>query len=293
VRIARIQRRPSFRLRRVAVALLAACACACGGGDDQAPAPIAVLSAFPGETTPLLAQASVGENVTINGRVFRRGTLGGVPVVLGFTGIGLANAALTTRAVLERFGVAGSTLQIGDVTVPIAWELSDGTAYAASQTWLDLAQRLAGTFTLERCTMVPSLSPEPVCMPQQPALVVGGVGRSSDPFNGQAFPCQPNGDDLYGCDVPAEAASAGASVTFAPRAAAAAIVNDMETAAIAREAAMRGVPFIAFRAVSDGSGDPLGLPQLSGQFPAYYPFAARNAAVATVAFLQRLRNQRP
>ena len=263
-----------------------------------------MLSAFPGETASLLARTSVSESVTINGRVFRLGTLGGVPVVLGFTGIGLGNAALTTRALLERFpvagvvvsGVAGSTLQIGDVTVPAAWELSDGTTYAATQTWLDLAQQLAdsGAVTLDRCTLVPSVSMDPVCMLQQPALVVGGVGRSSDPFNGQAFPCQPNGDDLYGCDVPsAKAASAsevdqGKRATLSPRTAAAAIVNDMETAAIAREAAARGVPFIAFRAVSDGGGDPLGLPALLAQFPVYYPFAAHNAAAATVAFLAHL-----
>jgi nucleoside phosphorylase len=65
-------------------------------------------------------------------------------------------------------------------------------------------------------------------------------------------------------------------------------VVDMETAAIAREAATRGLPYIAFRAGSDGSGDPLGLPGFPAQFYAYYRLAARNAAAATSAFLERL-----
>jgi len=294
---------------RAVVAVLAVCVCACGGSDNQAAAsaPIAVLSAFPAETAPLLAQATVADEVTVNGRVFRRGTLAGVPVILGFTGIGLGNAALTTRLVLEQFpvagvvvsGVAGSTLQIGDVTVAMTWQLGDGTSYDADPPWLALARQLvsSGEVALDRCAMAPSLAPDPVCMPQQPALVVVDVGRSSDPYGGQAFPCVSQKDDLYGCDVPsAQVAAVLGAITqrdtpFAPHAGEAANVNDMETAAIAREAAMRGVPFIAFRAVSDGSGDPLNLPPLVGQFPVYYPFAARNAAAATIAFLERLHNE--
>jgi len=61
----------------------------------------------------------------------------------------------------------------------------------------------------------------------------------------------------------------------------------METAAVAREAQGRGVPFIAFRAVSDGAGDPLGLPGFPTQFFAYYRLAAHNAAAATTAFVTR------
>ena len=54
----------------------------------------------------------------------------------------------------------------------------------------------------------------------------------------------------------------------------------------ARGAAVRGLPFIAFRAVSDGEGDPLGVPGFPAQFFAYYRLAARNATAATVAFLE-------
>ena len=308
--------RAPTRLRAVVVAALAVAVCRCGSGDgDSSPPPLfAVLSAFPAELAPLIEQATVDETMVIEGRVFRVGALGGVPVVLGLTGIGLANAALTTREVLERFavtgvvfsGVAGSPLRIGDVAVPVAWATMDGTTYAAHQEWIGLAQEIAapGMVSLERCTVVPA-SGEPVCLLHEPAVVVGGVGQSSDPFGDTPFPCQADGGDVFGCDVvsvensepsPAPSPASGAGEgslgalqgTLATADPEAPIVDDMETAAVAREAAARGIPFIAFRAVSDGAGDPLGLPGFPAQFFAYYRLAAHNAAAAAVAFLERI-----
>ena len=154
-------------------------------------------------------------------------------------------------------------------------------------------------------------STQQVCMVQAPAIVVGGVGESTDPFGNKPFPCQPGGGDLYGCDIASADAIASAD-RFSPKqppdtvsertgptlgegifgareaASVTPAANDMETAAIAREAAVRGVRFIAFRAVSDGAGDPLKLPGFPYQFSAYYHFAAHNAAAATAAFLQQL-----
>ncbi len=295
------------RLRSVLVAALALFVCACGGMvsvDSAPPRRVAVLSAFPAELAAVLEQATVDDTVEIEGRVFRLGVLGGVPVVLGMTGIGLVNAAATTQALLDRFevagvvvsGVAGSMLQIGDVAVPAAWTLRDGTTYTVHNEWLDLAHEIAGpgTVALQRCIQVPAHTDEPVCMPQEPAIVVGGVGRSSDPFGNAPLHCRPDGGDVFGCDVASDTAASGLTVdrralgTLAAADAEAPVVEDMETAAIGREAAARGVPFIAFRAVSDGAGDPLGLPNFLAQFNAYYRLAAHNAAAATVAFLERL-----
>ncbi len=309
-----------MRLRPAVVAALAAVVCGCAGGDDDSSTPpfLAVLSAFPAELAPLLEQTTVDDTMEIEGHLFRVGQLGGVPVVLGLTGIGLVNAAATTHALLERFevtgvvfsGVAGSSLRIGDVAVPEAWAL-DGTTYAAHREWLELADEIAapGVVSLERCTVVPA-SGQPVCLLHEPAVVVGGVGVSSDPFGGAPFPCQPNGGDVFGCDVGSEGAEnlrprekqqslgnegeagdageGSSQGTLAPVDIEAPIVEDMETAAAAREAAARGIPFIAFRAVSDGAGDPLGLPGFPGQFFAYYRLAAHNAAAAAVAFLERI-----
>ena len=298
-------------LRGVGAAVLAASLCACGGtvSSDSAPPPFfAVLSAFPAETAPLLDQASIDGTMMINGRDLRIGTLAGVHVVIGLTGIGLVNATTTTRALLDQFavtgivfsGVAGTTLRIGDVAVPATWSLKDGTAYPANQEWLDLAGTIVAPAagTLDHCTVVPA-SGESVCLPFDPVVVVGGVGESSDPFGGRPVLCRANGDDVFGCDVPPEGAAsvatraAGEMRTVAPADAAAPIVDDMETAAVAREAAARGLPFIGFRATSDGADDPLGLPGFPAQFFAYYRLAARNAADAAVAFLKRVATVAP
>jgi nucleoside phosphorylase len=304
--------RPSLRLRRVTTAVLAVSVWACGGTVpvDNTPTRIAVLSTFPAEMAPVLEQATVEDEIVVNGRMFRIGMLAGVPVVVGLTGIGLVNAAVTTRALLDQVAVAGiivsavagSTLQIGDVTVPEKWEFKDGTAYTVDRDWFTLAEALAepSVAALQRCTVPVSPTAQGlVCMVEQPAIVVGGVGQSTDPFVGKPFPCQPDGGDLYGCDLSPVDATSGeggqrrALQTLVTIDSDAPIVNDMETAAIAREAAMRGLPFIAFRAVSDGTGDPLRLPGFLAQFAAYYRFAAHNAAAATSAFLERLGTGAP
>jgi nucleoside phosphorylase len=286
----------------LAVCLLAPSLLACGdsGGTPAAPVSmLAVVTAFPAELAPLLEQTTVDDTTDINGRMFRIGTLAGVPVVLGMTGIGLVNAAATTRALLDQYdvdgvimsGVAASPFRIGDVTVPDAWQLADGSRYAADRSWLAIARRIAGraAAAFAHCT-VPPRNPElgEVCLDYAPQVVLGGIGQSSDGFGNRAFECQPGGDDVFGCDVPTSAAAhwyaAGIAATDAEP-----VDNDEETAAVAREAATRGVKFIAFRAVSDGAGDPLGLsPHSFQQFFTYYRLAAQNAAAATRAFLAHL-----
>jgi nucleoside phosphorylase len=287
-------------MRVVAVAALVAALCGCGNDGESPPAQrLAVLSAFPAELAPNVERATISEKVVIEGRVFRVGTLDGVPVVLAMTGIGLVNAAATTRLLLEHFDVKGivvsavagaDELPIGDVAVPEAWATKDGTTYAAQPEWLDLARAIAANdgLALERCTLVPTSSDEPVCLLFEPAVVIGGVGSSSDPFGGRPFACVPNSDDLYGCDIePTPTASLAGFGPHVTPAAVTPVVVDMETAAIAREAALHQLPFIAFRAVSDGSGDPLML-RFPYQFAAYYHLAAHNASVATGAFLKRI-----
>jgi hypothetical protein len=123
----------SFRFRAVSVrasgilalamlGLIAAC------GDDDAddstqgaePARIAVLSAFPAELAEVLERTRVEDTVEVAGRTVRLGTLGGKPVAVAMTGIGLVNAA-NTRARSSNSpdprvgGVAGSSLNIADV----------------------------------------------------------------------------------------------------------------------------------------------------------------------------------
>src|SRR5205807_10367677 len=63
------------------------------------------------------------------------------------------------------------------------------------------------------------------------------------------------------------------------------VADDMETAAVAEVAHANDVPFIAFRALSDGKGDPLMLPGFPFQFFVYKDLAAGNAAKMALAFL--------
>ncbi|MFN8643847.1 MAG: hypothetical protein U0802_20125 [Candidatus Binatia bacterium] len=269
----------TWALFAVAAYALAGCG---GGGEASAPARIAVLSAFPAELAAVLAHVTVDETVDVGGRNVRVGTLAGRPVVVAMTGIGLVNAAATTRAILERFpirgvvvsGVAGSPLRIADVAAPARWSLPDGRAFAADPRWLRRAQRLADGADLrfERCLAGVCPSADPACF--QPVLVVGGDGVSEDPFGGAAFPCHPGAGDIFGCDAAATTAGAVSPV-----------IQDMETAAIAAETAARRLPFIAFRGVSDGAGDPCDLPPFPGQFYAYYRLAAANAAAVAAAFV--------
>src|SRR5262245_38765043 len=267
--------------------------CALAAGRCVRPV-LVVFSAFPAELAPLLERAEIHETMLLGDRVLRVGTLEGVPVVLGLLGIGYANALEVSRLVLDHFdvagvvvsGVAGSSHRIGDVTVPATWTGPDGIAHPADSRMLAIATKVAEAgVSLERCTEVPPSPPGPsVCLSFDPAIFVGGAGQTDDPYGNQRLACMPNSGWVFGCDVvpddPGRGLRYGTSdVTY--------VAVDQETAAVAGEAQARGIPFIGFRAVSDGPGDPLGLPGFPSQFFAYYRLSARNAAAATTAFVKR------
>jgi nucleoside phosphorylase len=213
-------------------------------------------------------------------------------------------------------GVAGGRSFIGDVTVPRRWTIDDGAS------WLEVSPRMlrtarqlqrGGSVRLARhtpvgdaaCVGLPPDLVRTVRMDHAPELIVGGDGTSADPFGGRAWPCFPGGGDVFGCE-PCRAPSRAAPdpvrfvstvVPFVdpefftsffespPPASTDYVAEDMESAAVARVAARNGVPFIAIRAISDGQGDPLGLPGFPFQFFVYRQLAADNAATVTLAFL--------
>lgn len=282
------------------IALLVACAgCSSDAGCPAAQtgaandAPVAVLAAMPSELAPLLDRATIDDVQVIDGHVFHAGTLGGARAIVAMTGIGLVNATATAQLLLEHFdvrgvvfsGVAGSPHRIADVTVPLEWAQPDGPVLPADPDWLAIARDVAARQpALERCTPVPPDDPaaELVCMPFAPAIFVSGRGESSDSYGGKPIICRPGAGDVFGCDpdLPASVAASAAGDDE--------VTVDMETAAVAAEAAARGLPFLAFRAVSDGAEDPLGLPGFPTQFFAYYRLAAENAAIAATKFLEAL-----
>ncbi len=283
-----------------------------GDGGGTAEPVFAILSAFPAEMAAVLDLASVEETKTIDGHTFRAGMIGPNRVVIGMTGIGLVNAAATTRILLDGFdvagvvvsGVAGSPQHVGDVTVPATWVLDGGDRYDTHGPWLDLAKGMVedGKARLENCAIIPDAVPiagvpegTEVCFPHESRVVAGGFGDSTDPFGGKAFACVPGGNDVYGCDTEAPIPLRGVSVGPEAEAALAVVdpdlqtAYDQETAAIAAAVAERKLPFVAFRAASDGGGDPYGLSGVT-QFFAYYRLAAHNAAAAAATFVERLRD---
>jgi len=259
---------------------------------DGASAYVAVLSAFPAELAAVLEQTTVQDRVPYDGRLIRIGEIGGVRVVVTLTEIGLVNAAATTEYLLAHYpiaaivfsGVAGSFYQIADVTVAARFEeTATGGVFDANPVLLALARRAARHLDLERCT-VPANRTEMVCFPHKPRMRVGGTGQSADPFGGNPYKCNPaTSDPVFGCDAPEPMpAAARRGKSNQP------VAEDMETAAVARVATAHDVPWVGLRAVSDGAGDPLGLPGFPSQFFAYYPISAHNAAVGAAALLRRL-----
>ena len=265
---------------------------------------VAVISAFEPEWKALKASVERPRTHLANGVEFVTGTLGGRPVVLFLSGISMVNAAMTTQLALERFdvtgivvsGIAGGvdpSLHVGDVVVAQRWgqyleavfarevdgkfepppwaktpfanygmifpsDVGVRTAKGAERRfWFDVdADMLAaagkiGGIDLKRCTA------EQACLPGAPRLVVGGNGVS-----GAAF-------------VDNAAFRQYVFKTFDAH------VLDMESAAVAMVAYANGVPFIAFRSLSDLAGGSHGINQIR----TFFQLASDNSAAVVQRFL--------
>ncbi|WP_083178209.1 5'-methylthioadenosine/S-adenosylhomocysteine nucleosidase family protein [Mycobacterium scrofulaceum] len=264
-----------------------------------------VLSAFPGEADAVLSHTTLDPDpvAIVDGRHFYLGAIAGKKVIVAMTGIGLVNAAGTTEAALSGFGIgavvfsgvaggAGRT-RIADVAVPARWTLDHGRTF-----------RPVDPGMLAEAGML-SVALESVDSRRRSRVVVGGDGCSGDNNNGVAFPCIPNGGDVFGCQ-PRTAPDRSLRYTGNFRQAAgrwlrcALISNlkiasssdpafdatDMETAAAQAVAEEHGIPFLGVRAITDGPGDPLRLPGFPFQFFCYKRIAAVNAARVTAALLR-------
>jgi adenosylhomocysteine nucleosidase len=239
---------------------------------------IAVMSAYEPEWKALKADLVDARSHAANGVEFVTGPMAGRKVVLLLTGVSMVNATMNAQLTLDRFdvtaivvsGVAGGVdpaLQIGDVTAaaqwgqyleavfareqdgryqpPAWWPLPYGnfgmifpsdvevrSAKGGSQKrfWFEADRGMLaaagkiGAVALKRCVAAQE------CLPGQPRLVVGGNGVSGPAFvDNAAFR-----DYLF--------------KTFQAQ------VLDMESAAVATVAYANGVPFIAFRSLSDLAG---------------------------------------
>lgn len=274
---------------------------------------IAVISAFQPELALLLSRVEQPRKHTVNGVEFTTGLLLGKPVVLFLSGISMTNAAMTTQLALDRFrithivvsGIAGGVnpaLGVGDVTVASRWgqylevlaarETAPGRYqppgwmrdvtlpnfgmwhprpvevrsagrtgterkfwFEADPALLQVAERLRGSVTLERCDA------DRRCLSRTPNVVPGGTGVSGSAFVDNA------------------ALRDYTFKTFQAN------VLDMETAAIAHVAYANGVPYIAFRSLSDLAGGGQG----ENEMGTFLKIAADNSARVLLAFLAAWR----
>lgn len=244
----------------------------------------------------------------MNGVEFTTGTLESHPVVLLLSGISMVNASMNTQLLFDRFhvsrlifsGIAGGvnpTLHIGDVSVPERWgqylevvmmrESSPGHFQAppskgkaefapygmmqprdvrvrrTGQTqfqekfWFEVDPKMLAVARTLQNVRLQACDAQKHCLSQTPRLVVGGNGVS-----GQAF-------------VDNAAFRQYAYRTFHAN------VLDMESAACAMVAYSNGVPFIAFRSLSDLAGGGPG----ENEMDTFLHVAADNAAQVLLDFL--------
>jgi len=268
---------------------------------------IAVMSAFEPELKLLLTRVQSPVKHSVNGVEFTTGTLEGKPVVLFLSGISMTNATMNTQLVLDRFrvtnivfsGIAGGVnpqLHVGDVTVPAQWGqylevlmaretapgrfsappfITDATLpnfgmmfprpvevrsaakpqierkfwFEADPKMLEVARGIRNV-DLANCGAGK-------CLPRKPQLVVGGNGVS-----GQAF-------------MDNKAYREYTYKTFQAN------VLDMETAAVGMVAYSNGVPYLAFRSLSDLAGGGDG----ANEMGTFMSIAADNSAKVMLAFL--------
>lgn len=239
-------------------------------GAPEAELPIVVMSAFPPELTNLRAETHIRDSCMVGGQLCHIGELRGVDVMLILSGIGIERSASTTRALLDSHdvsaivfsGIAGGInpgLNIGDVTIPGRWGHADGDINPrdfsfwlhADTAMLDVARKVAGSVTLDHCTA------EGVCLENVPRIIIGGNAVSNSFFV----------DDAEYRELLWDRFQANAV--------------DMETASVGRVAAKRGVPYIAFRSLSDLAGGGPG----ANEIDVFFQLAADNAAAVVLAFL--------
>ncbi|UOM35158.1 5'-methylthioadenosine/S-adenosylhomocysteine nucleosidase [Acuticoccus sp. I52.16.1] len=295
-------------------ALALSAAPAVAEGADGTPR-IAVMSAFAPEWGVLQDMLENRADTVEHGVRFVTGEIEGAPVVLLLSGVGMVNAAMSAQMVVDRYdvaaiafsGIAGGvdpSLTLGEVVVPAEWgsyfnvllarqtgegyevppfmhrdianlgmifpqpELvrSEGVEEPEHRFWfpvdralLETARAAVEDLTLDDCMT------ENLCLTEAPGITIGGKGVSGSAFVDNA-------------DVRAYIFD-----TFEAK------VVDMESAAVAHVAATNGVPFIAFRSLSDlagGSG-------AANEMEVFMGLAAANSAAVLRAFLAEWAADRP
>ncbi|MDH4158227.1 MAG: 5'-methylthioadenosine/S-adenosylhomocysteine nucleosidase [candidate division Zixibacteria bacterium] len=270
--------------------LLAACLIFLIAGcctDRPTVRPYLILYAFYAEGELIGGQVAIEKSEKHLGRTVLTGQLCGRNIVLAESGVGMTNAAMTTQRMIDTYhpkgviftGIAGaidSSVHIGDIVVCRSWVQHDygyigaegfsprqpsaylpsvdsvarPSAFLADSSWLAAAGRIVAT-DLGLKTIGERI----------PKFVVAGTGASGNTF------------------IDSREKRQWLSETFA------ALIVDMESAAVAHVCAVNDLPFIAFRSASDLAGGS-GSASAQGELSEFFHVAADNSSSVVMKFLE-------
>jgi len=246
--------------------------------------PLAVLGAFDQEITLLRSLVTDAQSRQIEGIEFISGRIGGEPVVLGSTGVGKVNAAMTTTLLLEHFqprrviftGIAGGVdpnLEPGDIVIAKQTAYHDmGTLWPQGLEYGGVRSRMTG-------------EPNPVFFPADPTLLAAARQAAQkitfDPINrrtGQRPPKVVVGTVVTG-DVFVASKEKGAEL--AQQLGACAV--EMEGAAVAQLCYQRDIGCLVIRSISDKADRSAVMDK-----QLFYTMAAKNSAGLVMEITQAL-----
>jgi adenosylhomocysteine nucleosidase len=268
---------PLLRLLLCLLALSPAVAHAASHTIDPTPR-IALFSAYQPEWDALLKVVEQPVSHPENGIDFVTGRIEGHDVVLVLTGVSMVNAALSAQMAIDRFdlrailfsGIAGGvdpSLDIGDVVVAERWGQYLDVIMARETPqgfrlppWAKQEFPNYGMIFSRGVQVAHPGEAKPVCLVHAPKVVVGGNGVSGTAFVDNA------------------AFRKYVFATFKAQ------VLDMESAAVAHVASMNGVPYLAFRSLSDLAGGGPG----ENEEHTFEHLAAANSVAVLRAFLKAL-----
>ena len=246
-------------------------------------APLAILSALAEEQQGLRERLEHPERVERAGRVFWRGALHGLPVVLALSRIGKVAAATTATTLIEAFGVqrlvftgvaggVGPGVQVGDVVVATEFVQHD---MDASPLFPRFHVPLYGR---ERFACDAALTGQLVLATQAGLAQLAGVmpgpdGRSRTLHQGLVA----SGDRFV--SAAAEAAALHAALHDAGHPP---LAVEMEGAAVAQVCHDYAIPFAAMRTISDRADDTAHV-----DFPRFVTDVASRYALAIIDALVR------
>jgi nucleoside phosphorylase len=279
---------------------------------------VLLLGSYPAEVSANLSRLALdpGQPTAVQGHDFYSGRLEGRRVIIAIAGPSPAVTYATTKLALSRFscvsavvfeGTAGGggVTGLGDVSVPSRWTETDGQPFTNGQITenvnagaLAVASAIAAEATSQLGTtaavndgtcacsgLATSLKLAPIL--RSPKVIVGGSGVTDN--GGASNRCSAAGGVLAGCNPcpPGKAASGGrapATTQTGTTAGTTYVADDQQTTASMLAADQAGVPFIAFRGISDttaaGSLWPV-------EFLVYQQLAADNAAVVARLWIGR------